>query len=191
MARSGYKKISASEDNKGTVSFVSILFFQWMNNVFNIGSERSLDQNDFLPLSKENSASYLTEQLQSNWNKEKAKCKRNGKRPKLWKSVIKMLSLKDAMFIIFTGALRSLTRVLHPMFVGYLVFTMMSAEPQKNNLLYGCTFALCINALIGSISMHHHDYRCELLGIRISCALKGLVYMKVSTSIIQKVRQVQ
>ena len=181
MTRNGYKKISTSEDNE-RVSFVSLLFFQWMNNVFKIGSERSLDQEDFLPLSKENSASLLTEQLQANWNEENEKCKKNGKRPKLWKSVIKMISTKDAMIIIFTNVLFSLTRILTPVFLGYLVSELMSAEPRENNLLYGCTFALCINALIGCLSMHQHGDRCELVGIRISCALKGLIYIKVSTN---------
>ena len=180
MARNGYKKISTSED-KEVVSCASLLFFQWMNSVFKIGSERSLDQNDFLPLSKEHSASYLTEQLQANWSKETAKCKRNEKKPKLWKSVTKMLSVKDAMIMIFIGALYSLTRVLQPLFLGYLISTLMSAEPQKDYLLYGCTFALCINALVMCFSLHHQDYRCELLGFKISSALKGLVYDKVST----------
>ena len=182
MAKNGYKKMFASEDNKEQVSFVSLLLFQWMNRVFKIGSERSLDQEDFLPLPKENSASFLTEQLQANWNNEETKCKRNGKKPKLWKSVIKMLSFKDAMIIIFSNVLYNLTRVLRPLFLGYFISTLISAEPQKNNLIYGCTFALCANALIGCMSMHQQDYRCELLGIRISCALKGLVHAKVSAS---------
>ena len=184
MAKHGYKKISTSED-KEEVSFMSLLFFQWMNSVFKIGSERSLDQNDFLPLSKENSSSHLTEQLQANWNEENTNCKGNGKRPKLWKSVIKMLSVKDATIMISTGALYSLTRVLQPLFLGYLISTLMSAEPQKDYLLYGCSFALCINALIMCFSMHHLDYRCYLLGIKISSAVKGLVYSKVSTNSIE------
>ncbi|XP_078347322.1 ATP-binding cassette sub-family C member 4-like [Oculina patagonica] len=177
MARDGYKKISTSEDRE-IVGFVFLLLFQWMNNVFKTGSERSFDQNDFIPLSEENSSFVLTEKLQANWNKEKTKCEKIGKRPKLWKSVIKMLSVKDTMIIVITGALYSISSLLRPLFIGYFVSTLITAEPAKNHLLYGCAVALCVNALIGCISMHHHDYRCELLGIRISCALKGLVYMK-------------
>ena len=79
MARDGYKKISTNED-KATVSFVSLLLFQWMNSIFKIGSERPLYESDFLPLSKENSASFLTDQLQANWNKEITKCNRNKKK---------------------------------------------------------------------------------------------------------------
>jgi ATP-binding cassette subfamily C (CFTR/MRP) protein 4 len=132
MARNGYKKISTNED-KEIVSFVSLLLFQWMNSIFKIGSERPLDENDFLPLSKENSASFLTDQLQANWNKETTKCNRNEKRPKLWKSVIKLPSVKDVMIIIFTGALNSISRLLQPVLLGYLISILISAEPQKDN----------------------------------------------------------
>ena len=184
MARTEYKKISTNEEEE-TVSFVSLLLFQWMNSIFKIGSERPLDENDFLPLSKENSSSFLIDQLQESWNKEKTKCKRNQKRPKLWKSVIKLISVKDVMIIGFTNALYSISCLLQPLFMGYLIFILMSAEPQKHNLLYGCTLVLCINSVIGVLCVHQEDYRCELLGARISCALKGLVYHKVSTSSIE------
>ena len=179
MAKKGYNKISPSEDKEG-VSFLSLLFFQWMNSIFKIGSERTLDENDFSPLSKENSATFLTDQLQANWNNEKTKCNRNKKRPRLWKCVIKLTSVKDAIIIVSTEALCSISTLLQPLFLGYLISILMSAEPQNYNLLYGFTLALCINPLIGALSMHHFDYRCELLGIRISCALKGLIYHKVS-----------
>ena len=179
MARKGYKRISTDKDKK--ISFVSLLLFQWMNSIFKIGSERPLDENDFLPLSNENSASFLTDHLQASWNKEQTKANGNQKRPKLWKCVIKLISLKDATIIVFTSVLTSVSRLLQPLLLGYLISILTSAEPQKYNLLYGCTLALCINALIRAFSMHQHNYKCELLGVRMSCALKGLIYRKVST----------
>ena len=181
MARKGYNKISPSED-KENVNFLSLLLFQWMNNIFKIGSERPLDENDFLPLSKEDSSGFLTDQLQANWNKEKTKCNRNQKRPRLWKSVIKLLSVKDAMIIVFTNALYSISILLQPLLLGYFISILMSSEPQKHSFIYGCALALCINSLVGNFSAHQFNYRCELLGIRMSCALKGLVYHKVSTN---------
>ena len=181
MARKGYNKISPSED-KESVSFLSLLFFQWMNSIFKRGSERPLDENDLLPLSKENSASFLTDQLEAIWNKEKTKCNRNQKRPKLWKCVMKSISGKDAIIIVFMNTLRSISLVLQPLLLGYLISMLMPSEPQEDNPLYGCTFALCINSVIGALCLHHFCYRCELLGIRISCALKGLIYSKVSTN---------
>ena len=181
MARNGYNKVSPSED-KESVSCLSLLLFQWMNSIFRTGNERPLDDNDFLPLSKEHSASFLTDQLQANWNKEKTKCNRSHKRPRLWKSVLKLLSVKDVMIIEFTNASHSISNTLQPLFLGYLISILMSTDSQKKNLLYGCALVLCINAVIGSLSLHHLAYRSELLGIRISSAIKGLVYHKVRTN---------
>ena len=179
MARTEYKKISTNEEREA-VSFLSLLLFQWMNSIFKIGSERPLDENDFLPLSKENSASFVTDQLQANWNKERAKCKGDQKRPKLWKCVIKLISVKDTLIIVLTNTLYSVCTLLQPLLLGYFISILMSSEPQKDNILYGCTLALCINSVIGALCMHQQDYRCELLGTRMSCALKGLVYHKLS-----------
>ena len=185
MARNGYKRISTENDIEN-VSFVSLIFFQWMNSVFKTGNERPLEANDLLPLSEENCTSSLTERLQSEWRNENTKCKGNGKRPKLWKSVIKMVFVKDGMIIVFTGALYTIFNLLQPLFLGYLISALISAEPQENYLFYGCALAMGINTLISSLSMHHMDYRSELLGVRISSALKGLVYLKVSTNKIER-----
>lgn len=78
MATSGYKKIP-NDDNAEKVSFVSLLLFQWMNSVFKTGSERALDEKDFLYLSKENTASSVTKRLETKWNDEITNAKRKGK----------------------------------------------------------------------------------------------------------------
>ena len=179
MARNGYKKISNDAD-KEKLSCLSLLFFHWMNDVFKMGNERALEENDFLPLAKENTSCSVIQQLQARWNDEQRKCKGNGKKPKLWKSVVKMLSVKDVVILISTNAVYSLCRILEPLFLGYLLVSLTSSEPQNNYLMYGCALAMVINSLLGRLSMHHLDYRYELLGIRISSALKGLLYIKVS-----------
>ena len=185
MAKNGYKRIS-TEGNIENVSFVSLLFFQWMNSVFKTGSQRPLEKNDLLPLSEENCTSSVTERLQTKWRIENTKSKGNGKRPKLWKSVLKMLSVQDYMIIVFTSALYTICGLLQPLFLGYLISALISAESQNNYLLYGCALAMGINGMIRSLSMHHLDFRCERLGIRISSALKGVVYLKVSTNKLER-----
>ena len=179
MVKRECKKIR-DDANTNDASFVSLLFFQWMNSVFQKGSKQLLDGNDLLPLAKESRTCSLIEQLKTKWNEEKTKCKSSGKKPKLWKSVLKMVSVKELLVLVLTCALFSLSRLLQPLLLGYVVVSLMSAESQNSYLLYGCALAMGINALIGSFSMHQFDYRCELLGIRTSGALKGLVYLKVS-----------
>ena len=136
MKRSEYRKISA-KDTEENFSILSLLLFQWMNDVVKTGSERPLEQSDFLPLSKENKTRSVTEKLQTNWDDEIASSQRNNKKPKLWRSVIKMVSSKEALTIISAGLLDSTGRIAQPLFLGFLISTLISAEePQKNIVLY-------------------------------------------------------
>lgn len=180
MERNGYEKISADDGDANHVDIVSFLFFQWMNHVIRTGSKRALELNDFLPLSQENLTSSVTEKLQTKWNDERAKCKRSGKRPKFWKSVLKMISVKDVLTIMFTGVLDSCCRIFQPLFLGYLISSLMSTTESRNDfLLYGCAVAMGVNALIKSLGMQHFSFRNELLGVRLTSAIKGIVYGKV------------
>ena len=178
MVKNKYRKITSSALLEN-VSFFSTLFFQWMNNLMKTGSERAVDENDLLPLQEENTTRFLTEKLQAKWIEETADSKRHDLTPKLWKSVFKMLTRKNSLILITAGSFITFCRILQPLLLGYLIKSLMIADLQHNYLLYGCASAIGINELVCSLSSHQFDYHCELLGIRISCALKGLVYMKV------------
>ena len=182
MAKNGYKKIS-NDGNTEKIRFFSLPFFQWMNSIFKTGSQRPLQESDFLPLSKENTSRFVIGQLETKWEKEKTKRKENGKRPRLLKSVVEMLSIKNVILLILISGLYSLSYTLQPLLLGYLVKSLMSAEPQQNFVLYGCALTMGINALMMYLSMQHFDYQSELLGIRFSSAPKGLIYLKVSNKL--------
>ena len=110
--KGGYNKISGDDDQEA--SFASSLFFRRMNVFLKEGSQRPLDQSDFLPLSDENSGRFVTEKLQTSWESTKHHCKINGKRPKLWKSMFDILSVKDVIIILTGEMLFSLCRLLFP-----------------------------------------------------------------------------
>ena len=181
MATNDYKKIPNDEDAE-KVSFVSLLLFQWMNSVFKTGSERALDENDFLPLSNKNTTSSVTERLQTKWNDEITNSKGKEKMPKLWKSILMMLSVKEILFVVLAGAFYVIPCLLTPSLLGYLMTILISGGQQENNL-YGCALAVAmgVNPIVASFGFHHFSYQCELQGIRISSAIKGLVYRKVSS----------
>ena len=179
MAKTSYQRVTNTTQTEN-VSFLSTLLFRWMNDVLKSGNERAIDETDFLSLNEECTACFLTEQLQSKWTDETANSKRHDKQPKLWKSVLKMLTTREAMILFVTATVLLFCRVLQPLLLGYLVKSLMMAELQHHFLLYGCALALGINELIGSLCWHQFDYRCEVFGIRISSAVKGLVYVKVT-----------
>ncbi|XP_022797867.1 multidrug resistance-associated protein 4-like [Stylophora pistillata] len=148
-----------------------------MNSLFETGKQRALEQSDFLPLSKENHTSFVTENLQESWRKEERKCHETRGRPKLWKSVIKTISLREVMILICMGIFRSFFSIPLPLLLGYLISALMLPDPQEE-LLYGCALALCFSTLIERVTAQMLRYRCELLAIRIGSALKALVYHK-------------
>jgi len=180
MKKSGYKKITSS-DSEDNLNILTSLFFQWINEVVKIGSDRILEHDDFVPLSKENQTRPVTEKLQTKWNDEKASCKRENKKPKLWRSVIKTVSVKEAFIIGLAGFLDSVCRIVQPLFLGFIVSTLISAEdPQKNVLLHICPLAMAATYFIKNISTNQYFYRNEMLGFKLCSALKGLVYIQVT-----------
>ena len=92
MASNGYRKNSSINDSAEKLGFVSLLLFQWMNDVMKTGNKRALEEGDFVPLSKENTSQSATELLNKKWKEELAKSIGKKKRPKLWKSIVKMIS---------------------------------------------------------------------------------------------------
>ena len=143
------------------------------------GSERAVDENDLLPLKEETTSWFLTKKLQAKWTEETAHSQIYDVKPKLWKSILKMLTAKEKMIFVSAMSVETLCHILQPLLLGHLVKSLMTAELHNMYLLYSSAIALGINGVISSVAMHHANYQCELLGIKISSALKGLVYMKV------------
>ena len=181
MAPNGYKKISSTNNSAEKVGFVSFLLFQWMNDVMKTGSKRTLEEGDFVPLSNENTSQSATELLDKKWKEEIANSIRKKKTPKLWKSVLKMISLREAVFVVCCDVLFAIGSLLSPLLIGYLIFMLVSHETYY--ILYGCVLAtaMTVTTLVGTLGMQHSGYAAEIMGIRLSNALKGLVYSKVST----------
>ena len=181
MAPNGYRKISSTNNSAEKVGFVSFLLFQWMNDVMKTGSKRTLEEGDFVPLSNENTSQSATELLDKKWKEEIANSIRKKKTPKLWKSVLKMISLREAVFVVCCDVLFAIGSLLSPLLIGHLIFMLMSHETYY--ILYGCVLAtaMTVTTLVGTLGMQHSGYAAEIMGIRLSNAVKGLVYSKVST----------
>ena len=178
MAKKTYRKIASSVHSEN-ISFISSLFFHWMNILMKTGSERAVDENDLLPLKEENTSSFLTKKLEAKWTEDTANSKLYDVKPKLWKSILKMLTAKEKMIIISAMSVETLCHILQPLLLGHLVKSLLTEELHNMYLLYSSAIALGINGVISSVAMHQADYHWEVLGIKISSALKGLVYMKV------------
>ena len=100
---------------------------------------------------------------------------------KIKNSVLYLFLFFLVIIILMGNKLSTTSHLLFPLFVGYLVSKLMSTEAENTYQLYACALAMCLNGLIGGLGVHQQDYRCEILGIKIASALRGLAYHKVGT----------
>ena len=186
MSNKGYETLANDEDNDTDQSshpstssnFLSLVTFWWMNTLFGVGSKRPLNQSDFLPLQEENRTRGLTERLQDEWNNHVQKCANTqGKQPKLWKCVLKMISVNEVIFVMTFWLVESIFRLSQPLVLGVLLRLLSSTEKDRI-LTYACCFLLALTGLSCACT-HYPLYRFELFGMRLSSAIKGLVYLKV------------
>ena len=185
MPNKGYETITSDEDDDKDSSHpsmsancLSLLSFWWINNVFKIGSKRPLKQSDFLPLHEKDRTRDLTEQLQREWNTHVQECNMTeGKQPRLWKCVLRTISRKEVLFLITFFLVESVCRVSQPLVLGF-VLRLISC-PQRNRTLANAFCLLLSLSGLSTALTHYSAYRFELLGMRLSSAIKGIVYLKV------------
>ena len=186
MSNVSYEKISTAEKledsdcNHPTTSanVLSLLTFWWVNSIFKAGSERPLDQSDYLPLHEEDRTRDVTEQLQKEWNNHVQDCNMTeGKQPKLWKSVLRVIPGVEIVFWMCFFLVESICRVAQPLVLGLLLQSLGSAERNRSQEYVYC-FLLSLSGLSTAFT-HYSAYRLELLGMRLSSAIKGIVYLKV------------
>ena len=189
MPNKGYETIATDGDDDTdqpshptkSANFLSLLTFWWMNSIFKTGSKRPLNQSDFLPLHEEDSTRNLTERLQKEWNKHVQECNSTeGKQPKLWKCVLKTISCKEILFLTSFWIIESICRVSQPLILGFLLRLLSSTE-RDHPLAYTCCLLLALGGL-SAACRHYSGCRLDLLGMRLSSAIKGIIYLKVRAS---------
>ena len=186
MENRGYESIKNDDkdlENNGrhpadSANFLSLLTCWWMNGIFRTGNKRPLEQSDFLPLNEEDKTKVQTEKLQEQWDKHVRECSITpGKQPKLWKCVLKILSFKEVSFLLSFWFIESVFRITLPLALGLLLASIHSTE-RNQPLLVGCCLFIGIAGVL-SATTQYAGFRCDLLGMRLSSALKGIVYRKV------------
>lgn len=186
MTNKRYETIATDDDDNreesshplSSANFLSHLTFWWMNDIFKIGSKRPLNQSDFLPLHEKDRTRDLTERLQTIWNDHVQECNINGKRqPKLWKCVYKTISFRDILLPMCFWLTEMVFRVSQPLVLGFLLLLLSSNEIHRS-LAYACCVVLTLSGL-STACTHYSAYMCDLLGMRLSSAIKGIIYIKV------------
>lgn len=187
MSNKEYEKVASDEKDDDNsfhplinANIFSVLTFWWMNSVFKTGSRQLLTQSDIFAIHENFKTRELTEKLLKQWNNDVEECRGSGKQAKLWKSVLKTISLKEVCALMFASLFYSAGRVIQPLLLGFLI--NLSMDPDKGHVLaYGVATLMPLCGLAAA-SSHCIIYQFEMIGLQLSSALKGIVYLKVSTN---------
>ncbi|XP_068705945.1 ATP-binding cassette sub-family C member 4-like isoform X2 [Montipora foliosa] len=173
----------ASTHCRDEISLWSLLFFHWMTGTFKTGNSRPLQQWDLLPIQEQNKTRGLTEKLKEIWNGERRKRVSCGKRPRLWRCVVKMLPAKDALTMIIFGMVDMIGSTLRTLLLGVILSNLISNNGNDNGdktIMYVCAALIGIISMVERLATHSRSWMAEVLGARICSALKGIIYSKIT-----------
>ena len=172
---------SESQNPKDGANWLSIIFFWWMNDVLKLGNKRPLTEKDLFHLPEDHKAEVLVEEAERNWLEELKRTQSKGKKPRLWKAMVRLIPWKSGLVMIILKTLESLSFVFLPLCL-WLVLKTLNDGPDLDMKSVSMYVALLgLTSLIKALTTHHYDYLSELWGLKLKVALIGLVYKKVNS----------
>ena len=177
-----YNKLPREEPTsslqKEQISIWSLLFYHWMTDTFKTGNSRPVEQSDLLPIEEQNKTRILTENLQNIWFEERNACFRSGKRPRLWRCVAKILPLREIMIMVLFGMVEAISTITRCLLLGVILSNLTSSKGDKI-IMYVSAVLMAVIIIGGRIVMQFRNWMAEVMGQRICCALRGMIYSKV------------
>lgn len=161
-------------------SAASVMFFWWMNDLMSLGRKRPLTDEDSPPLLEDYKAELLVKKAEKYWFDELKRTQSSNKKPKLWKTLSRLIPWESALKMIFLRILWALSFSFLPVCLWLLLKTLNDGPNLDIKVAFFYVALLTISSMTKATSTQHYDYLTELWGLRLKVALIGLVYRKVS-----------
>ena len=141
-------------------------------------------EEDLFHLPEDYKAEILVEEAERYWLEELKRSQSRGKKPRLWKAMVRLIPWKSGLIMIILKTLESLSFVFLPLCLWLVLKTLnegLDLDRMKFVSMYVALLGL--TSLIKALTTHHYDFLTELWGLKLKVALIGLVYKKVSSVI--------
>ena len=181
--KGGYDKLPNNQEEpfREKPDLMSLLSFHWISETFKTGNCRPLEKSDLLPNDEDNKTKALTEKLQILWHEEKEMRQKCGKKPRLWICTWKLLPFKEIFTIVILSMAEIICRLLRPILLG-IILSNLASQNQDKTMMYACAVLLGVTSMGKSLATHLRCWIAEQHGAKLCCALKGIMYAKVSIS---------
>ena len=173
------ENVSNKTSPRDAASWLSIMFFWWMNDVLTLGSKRPLTDEDLFPLLDDYKAEVLVEKAQQCWLDELERSQMKNTKPHLWKVVFGLIPWGSRFAIIILLMLRSVSFACLPLCLWLVLKTLNDGANMDMKWAFIHVAFLGMTSVIQGASTQHYNYATELWGLKLKVALIGLVYKKV------------
>lgn len=173
------ENVSKTNNPRDAASWLSVMFFWWMNDVMTLGNERPLTDEDLFPLLDDFKSEVLVEKAETCWLDELKRSQLKKTKPLLWKAMVRIISWRSRLVITILLTLRCVSFVCLPVCLWLVLKTLNDGPNMDMKWAFIYVALLGITSVIQGASTQHYNYTTELWGLKLKVALIGLVYKKV------------
>ena len=143
------------------------------------GNKRALNGEDLFSLLKEDKSEKLVETLEKEWTREVEHCQVRGTRPRLWRTVLRIIPITDYLLLVLYRLLCSTFFVSTPVILYFFLRSLSNSSETQHKAMFLFAALLGLAAILKSLCAHHSYHIGDLWCIRIKVATVGLIYKKV------------
>ncbi|XP_028403057.1 multidrug resistance-associated protein 4-like isoform X3 [Dendronephthya gigantea] len=164
-------------------NFISKLTLWWIFDLLWVGNKIPLNHDNLDPLKENYRAQYQVKRLGKVWANEMSSAKRENRKPKLWKAMLKFYTWNEYGILCFLGLCCIGGDIFYRYFVLKLIFMLRSSTfahdmpSGKSSLAY--LWGMIVGALVEIYGTRHFNLVTPVLGIKARGAVVGLIYQKV------------
>ena len=103
-----------SKNPRETAGCISLLTFSWMSNVLKLGNQQPLEEKHIFLLEPTFRAEQLVDALEREWLAEDRTAEQNGKKPRLWRAMLRIFSCREYIVVAILRILFSFAMNLLP-----------------------------------------------------------------------------
>lgn len=168
-----------NQNPKEQASFLSNLFFCWLNGLIRLGNQRPLCKDDLFALTDQDKSKVVVERLQQLWNIETKEARKIGGKPRLWKVMLKFISARSCLNLIILKCLESLVNFSSAALLWMYLSLLHHGSFSDSRLSYILVLGIGVGSLIKAFAIHHNYLHAFMTGMRLKTACIGMVYKKV------------
>uniref|UniRef100_A0A8C9HMW8 Cystic fibrosis transmembrane conductance regulator n=1 Tax=Piliocolobus tephrosceles TaxID=591936 RepID=A0A8C9HMW8_9PRIM len=166
-------------------SVVSKLFFSWTRPILRKGYRQRLESSDIYQIPSADSADYLSEKLEREWDRELA----SKKNPKLINALRRCFFWRF-MFYGILLYLGEVTKAVQPLLLGRIIASYDPDNKEERSIAIYLGIGLCLLFIVRTLLLHPAIFGLHHIGMQMRIAMFSLIYkktLKLSSRVLDKI----